>query len=69
MHLALPAHGLSCLSVDEYISIAKEKHGYNMEQVTRASSVFVMGLGAATRCGGGGVAVVVTARGPVCEEP
>lgn len=24
---------LSCLSVDEYIAIAKEKHGYNMEQV------------------------------------
>ena len=28
-------HGLlSCFSVDEYIAIAKEKHGYNMEQVT-----------------------------------
>lgn len=26
--------GLLCLSVDEYIAIAKEKHGYNMEQVT-----------------------------------
>jgi len=24
---------LSCFSVDEYIAIAKEKHGYNMEQV------------------------------------
>lgn len=23
-----------CFSVDEYIAIAKEKHGYNMEQVT-----------------------------------
>lgn len=23
----------SCFSVDEYIAIAKEKHGYNMEQV------------------------------------
>jgi len=22
-----------CFSVDEYIAIAKEKHGYNMEQV------------------------------------
>lgn len=26
--------GPSCFSVDEYIAIAKEKHGYNMEQVT-----------------------------------
>lgn len=26
--------GLLCFSVDEYIAIAKEKHGYNMEQVT-----------------------------------
>lgn len=25
--------GLLCFSVDEYIAIAKEKHGYNMEQV------------------------------------
>uniref|UniRef100_A0A8C0ZYB7 SANT domain-containing protein n=1 Tax=Castor canadensis TaxID=51338 RepID=A0A8C0ZYB7_CASCN len=25
--------GLSCFLVDEYIAIAKEKHGYNMEQV------------------------------------
>uniref|UniRef100_G1NUC6 REST corepressor 1 n=1 Tax=Myotis lucifugus TaxID=59463 RepID=G1NUC6_MYOLU len=27
-----PCSRLSCFSVDEYIAIAKEKHGYNMEQ-------------------------------------
>lgn len=38
--------------MDEYIAIAKEKHGYNMEQVTEL--LVRSGLGAATRCGVGG---------------
>lgn len=44
------ASRLSCLAVDEYIAIAKEKHGYNMEQVTE-------------RCAaGGGVGAGVSPR-------
>lgn len=35
---------LSCFSVDEYIAIAKEKHGYNMEQVLSWFS-FVVKMG------------------------
>lgn len=32
--LVLDQYGISFSIVDEYIAIAKEKHGYNMEQVT-----------------------------------
>lgn len=46
-------HSLSCFSVDEYIAIAKEKHGYNMEQVT----MFLWLLETGIRCGVGGAAM------------
>jgi hypothetical protein len=36
--------GLSCFLVDEYIAIAKEKHGYNMEQVMACFLLLRMGF-------------------------
>ena len=35
MFNAPDVYSLFCVAVDEYVTIAKEKHGYNMEQVHR----------------------------------